>query len=105
MLSFSSDPNLIVRINRDSELTIPQGESLDIVCMLDCTCQGARVKWTRNDGMAFPPTVQEAPAVTGRLSTLMITSAQSSTGGSYTCTGTLEGEDPEKVTTRITVTG
>ena len=88
-----------------SEFTISQGDSLDITCMLDCTCQGATVSWSRDDGVALPitPTVQERRAVTGRLSTLVITGATISAGGSYTCTGTLVGEDPEKATARVTV--
>lgn len=94
-----------MRLDNGPQVTILRGNSLDIDCTLDCTCQGARVSWTRDDGVALPitPTVREVPSVTGRLSTLRITGATSSAAGSYTCTATLDGEDPARATTRITV--
>ena len=101
-----SDSRLRVTIDRGPQLTISQDDSLTITCTLACTCQGARVSWTRDDGVALPiqPTVEERPAVTGRLSRLSITRATNNVAGSYTCTGTLSGEDPERATIRITVT-
>ena len=78
--------------------------SVSVVCeLLDCTCSGARVRWSREDGVAFPSSVREQLAITQRRSTLVITGATNSVAGVYTCTGTFES-DTSRAMTRIIIT-
>ena len=84
-------------------MTIAVGGSASVVCELDCTCSGARVRWSREDGVAFPSSVREQLAITQRRSTLIITGATNSVAGVYTCTGTFES-DTSRAMTRIIIT-
>lgn len=100
MSMFSSLDSLSIRVDPGSLVTVMEGERVQLVCSLSCSCDGENsLEWRRVGAQDLPDSAMVTLSGSRRAVTLTFASVTADVSGVYECEA--NRSDSEPVTSRV----